>query len=385
MSLYYNSTTNGAEQEVEVWENFGTPYLITGIRYCHNESAGVAGPFTMAIQFISQTLITLGNQITNIPASTSPTWNSYYITGSYLVSKLPTIRLSSPNGSNNSIAIGLNFNSNGHTRYETNMDSVWHEFTTGEALIDVIREQITTLTPGAAAVQGNINGSATTPDHVDAYFVTLTSHHNYQFTLARNSGLMNVNMRLVANATENAVGAPQYNNTFGTSYPKTMEYNSSVSTTYVLLVEGASGMDSAIYSVQVRDITPGFTVPTAPVLAVTSPSPTNNAGIILVWNTVPFADNFTIYRSANTITSLVGLTPIVTVTNTPHTDTVPSAGTYHYVVIATNEYGDSGISNDVSVVYQPDSGVPGFDLTIIAIVSMLGVVFLARRCTRRFK
>jgi hypothetical protein len=339
----------------------------------------------VAVEFISETLITLGTQITNIPASTSPTWNSFYVTGSYLVSKLPTIRLSSPNGSNNSIAIGINTNSNGHTSYEPN-HTTWQAYNSGEALIDVIREQITTLTPGAAAVQGNINGSATTPDHVDAYFVTLTSNHNYQFTLARNSGLMNVNMRLVANATETAVGAPQFNNTSGTSYPKTMEYyNSSVSATYVLLVEGASGMDSAIYSVQVRDITPGFTVPTAPVLTRTSPSPTNQPGIILVWNTVPFADNFTVYRKATTITNLVGLTPIAHVANTPYTDTLTAAGTYHYVVVATNEYGDSEISNDVSVVYQPDSGVPGFDLTIIAIVSMLGVVFLARRCTRRFK
>lgn len=386
VNLYNNDSSH--EQQLEAIINMSSSYLITGVRYCHNESTAT-GPFAMTIEFESATKVMSGETEKNIPAAPTPTWRSYYVQGpNYLVSQNPIIQLSSTNKSNNCISIGLNQPGYGHTSYEKDGNGVWNSYSsTFEALIGVIREQIPTLVPWGPAMQGNISGSGAI-DRVDAYHVTLTSHHNYQFQLTLAAGSGNINMRLVPNMVENFVGSSQVNFTSGVSYPKIMDYNSSSTITYVLLVEAAAGMtSSANYSVQVKDLTPGFTTPIAPMLAVTSPNPTTNQNIILAWDNVPYADNYTIYRDANVITSLSGLSPIKQgTTSGTYTDTVMTYGTYHYVVIATNSYGDSGISNDVSVVYQSSTaGLPGFDVAIVMVVSMLGISFLTLKSMRRLK
>jgi len=74
----------------------------------------------------------------------------------------------------------------------------------------------------------------------------------------------------------------------------------------------------------------------APELAPILPNPTELSSISLVWGDVDGATEYHIYRSASYIWSVEGLTPIDTVATTSYIDSLPSEGTYFYVIVASD-------------------------------------------------
>ena len=78
--------------------------------------------------------------------------------------------------------------------------------------------------------------------------------------------------------------------------------------------------------------------------------------IYLNWTNVPDATIYYIYRDTGEITAVSGLTPIGMTALNYSEDTVLS-GTYYYVVIAGNSYGNSSISNCENITILPQAPV----------------------------
>lgn len=90
-------------------------------------------------------------------------------------------------------------------------------------------------------------------------------------------------------------------------------------------------------------------IPDAPVLMV-NPNPSSTGNVTLTWNEIEFAESYTIYRNTSEISTVVGLTPLITeLTNFSYNDTGLFTGTYYYVIVAINPDGISEISNCVNV------------------------------------
>ena len=84
------------------------------------------------------------------------------------------------------------------------------------------------------------------------------------------------------------------------------------------------------------------------VLDPISPNPDYDGIIELNWNK-SLGATYYIYRDTSIITSVVGMTPIGTVSKGSYTDTITSNGTYYYVIAM----GNTSISNCESVVIPP--------------------------------
>ena len=85
--------------------------------------------------------------------------------------------------------------------------------------------------------------------------------------------------------------------------------------------------------------------PTAPILYNILPNPDYDGIIELNWSVVVGASKYYVYRSTLKITSVDGLTPIVTVSDSNYIDTITTDGIYYYVVVAGNSIKNSSISN----------------------------------------
>jgi len=99
--------------------------------------------------------------------------------------------------------------------------------------------------------------------------------------------------------------------------------------------------------------------PMQPSLAEINPNPISVGNISLNWLSVQDAISYEIYRETSFFSSVSGLTAIDTSTTTSYTDAVDATGYYYYAVVATNEYGDSLVSNVefVEVIEQTSSGI----------------------------
>ncbi|NPD88828.1 MAG: hypothetical protein HGN29_08880 [Asgard group archaeon] len=89
--------------------------------------------------------------------------------------------------------------------------------------------------------------------------------------------------------------------------------------------------------------------PMQPILEEINPNPSSVGNIALSWSAIQGAKNFSIYRETSPFSSVTGLIPIATTNNSYFTDTVDTTGIYYYAIVATNDYGDSLISNTVFV------------------------------------
>jgi parallel beta-helix repeat protein len=97
--------------------------------------------------------------------------------------------------------------------------------------------------------------------------------------------------------------------------------------------------------------------PNSPVLQ-SIPGPSTTGNVILMWNAVTSATSYNIYRATTPITTITGLTPLAMVlTGTNYNDYGLTNGTYYYVIVANNSFGDSIPSNceSVNVVIQSSS------------------------------
>ncbi len=93
--------------------------------------------------------------------------------------------------------------------------------------------------------------------------------------------------------------------------------------------------------------------PTAPILSPILPNPTYIATLSLNWNDLPGASLYYIFRSTSNILSVEGLTPIGDSVTHFYIDTLPTVGTFYYVIVASNFIGNSTLSNCWSIVYVP--------------------------------
>ncbi|MHA1465285.1 MAG: hypothetical protein ACTSQ2_09365 [Candidatus Heimdallarchaeaceae archaeon] len=89
-----------------------------------------------------------------------------------------------------------------------------------------------------------------------------------------------------------------------------------------------------------------------PVLHTISPNPSSTGNIDMFWESVPFAQNYSVYREVSTISSVTGLTPIAVVTSPSLADPALVDGTYYYVIVAANPYLTSDLSNEESVIVE---------------------------------
>ncbi len=93
--------------------------------------------------------------------------------------------------------------------------------------------------------------------------------------------------------------------------------------------------------------------PIAPKLSPILPNPTYTATVSLDWNDVPSVSLYYIYRSTSNILSVEGLTPVGSTVTSFYDDTLPTSGTFYYVIVASNSNGNSTISNCWCIVYIP--------------------------------
>ena len=99
--------------------------------------------------------------------------------------------------------------------------------------------------------------------------------------------------------------------------------------------------------------------PMQPILAEINPNSISVGNISLSWSSVQDAISYEIYRETSPFSSISGLTKIATTATTSYTDTVNATGYYYYAVVATNEYGDSLVSNVefIEVIEETSTGI----------------------------
>jgi len=127
--------------------------------------------------------------------------------------------------------------------------------------------------------------------------------------------------------------------------------------------------------------------PQSPTLSIITSSPTTSLVIALEWTSSVGADNYTLYRHTESITSvnINSATEVKTITGTNTFDTVPGIGIWYYAVVATNESGSSEPSNSdyIDVQEEPTSGdsgtISGYPLYFIGIACVTMILILYKK------
>jgi hypothetical protein len=93
--------------------------------------------------------------------------------------------------------------------------------------------------------------------------------------------------------------------------------------------------------------------PETPVLSSIIPNPSPLGNVTLDWSEVLGAEEYYIYNSSSYILDVSGLTPIATVTENNYVDSITTPGVYYYAIVASNEWGDSDLSNVEQIEISP--------------------------------
>ncbi|UCG68454.1 MAG: hypothetical protein JSV09_11650 [Thermoplasmata archaeon] len=116
-----------------------------------------------------------------------------------------------------------------------------------------------------------------------------------------------------------------------------------------------------------------------PYLQPISPSPDTDGIIELSWTSVQNAEYYYIFRHPLNISSISGLIPIGVSPTCNYTDTISIIGMYFYVIVASDGWVNSSISNCEKVSVESSTDIPGFEL-ITAMTGLVGVIiFYLRR------
>jgi len=99
--------------------------------------------------------------------------------------------------------------------------------------------------------------------------------------------------------------------------------------------------------------------PGKPILSSIIPNPSPLGNITLEWNDVIGAEEYSIYNSSSYITDISELVPI-TISENSFVDSITIPGVYYYAIVASNEWGDSDLSNVESVEILVSTDPPGF-------------------------
>ncbi|MFX1296611.1 MAG: hypothetical protein ACFFD2_17360 [Promethearchaeota archaeon] len=104
---------------------------------------------------------------------------------------------------------------------------------------------------------------------------------------------------------------------------------------------------------------------------------------------MPNATFYYVYRDTTEITSTAELTPVGTARGNYSEDTVPTNGTYYYVIVAGNLYGNSSISNceNITISLVVDGPDDRANLTwiwylVIPLLIVIVTCFLLKNLTR---
>ncbi|MHA1819939.1 MAG: hypothetical protein ACTSU2_04285, partial [Promethearchaeota archaeon] len=122
---------------------------------------------------------------------------------------------------------------------------------------------------------------------------------------------------------------------------------------YYAVIAGNSTLNSSLS----ENVNISVQYPTAqPILSITNSSSEEQINYLLSWNDVEFAFYYLLYRTSENITNssdLLGKTPIYNGTNTNFNDTNLAENTsYYYVVLASNGFKNSPISNVIYLKTQ---------------------------------
>ncbi len=365
-------------QQLKVNYSLGAEYLITGVRYLHQDDTA-AVPLNLTIWYKAGA--------DQVPFYSYPysnllsTWvTSKCFRGPYIVSSYPQVVFQSPD-TNPSIAIGGCTSSAGHSASSPN-GVTWTTSLTHEYMIQLIFEDFPVLPLG-----GWDTGAIDTSDLVDGYNITLFAGHTYDFKISRSSGTGDLFMYVVNYTVEGRSGWTPLNSTYMFTADQSvhMQYTPSVTANYMLAVEPAVYGETASYLVDFHDLN---AIPPSPsLLTVTADSSTGQ--VIITWGSVPGADSYKVYYNTYSITSLAdfGVTLINTFTTTTTQYTQLYGSTVYYVVTALNQSGgESGISNCISAYMDyPSTNNPiaGFPVYVVLLVIILPIVVFFRRVRQR--
>ncbi|MFX0037489.1 MAG: FG-GAP-like repeat-containing protein [Candidatus Hermodarchaeota archaeon] len=112
-----------------------------------------------------------------------------------------------------------------------------------------------------------------------------------------------------------------------------------------------------------------------PILDPISPSIDYDGFIDLNWNDVAGVSHYYIYRDTSEIYSVDGLDPIATVFDSSYTDYTPFNGWYYYVVVASDGYKNSSISDYQQVDVDVPIDAPQLE-PIVPSVDTDGIIYL---------
>ncbi|MHA1823964.1 MAG: hypothetical protein ACTSXM_08930, partial [Promethearchaeota archaeon] len=95
----------------------------------------------------------------------------------------------------------------------------------------------------------------------------------------------------------------------------------------------------------------------------------------LSWTAASLANNYSVYRSSSFITEIDGSVTLLAneITDLNHALSGYEDGTYYFIVVAHNNYGDT-LSNCIEITVEKTI-VLGYDLALI-LLTMLGITFL---------
>ena len=109
--------------------------------------------------------------------------------------------------------------------------------------------------------------------------------------------------------------------------------------------------------------------------------------VIIEWDEVPRSTLYYIYRDDTFITSIDHLVPIGVASGLSFIDQPSQTGDYYYVVVATDDFVNSSISNVGSIHFEyapPPPGIPGFNIyLIITSVLLCGILIVIRKYKKK--
>ena len=103
--------------------------------------------------------------------------------------------------------------------------------------------------------------------------------------------------------------------------------------------------------------------PIPPLMSTISPNPNYNGSIAITWTAVSGATCYYVYRDTNPITTVGLLNFVANTTTTSDIDTIGSIGTYYYAIVASSLFGNSSVSNNVSVRVSTPGSPVNFQVT----------------------
>lgn len=139
---------------------------------------------------------------------------------------------------------------------------------------------------------------------------------------------------------------------------------------YAVVAYNGEGNSSVSNSENVTVIIPP---PMAPTLHSISLNPSNGE-VYLNWTDVDDAGAYYVFRNASLINSTAGLVPIAIVLTSEYQEVLTANGTYYYAVMASNNGGNSSLSNNVNVTLTISSPTDIDGIPIVQVVLIGGFI-----------